>query len=199
MRGLYRKDYWFFLAGTANAAMVNKADKLKFRSMSGIKEVPLKKAVIIISKANIEDVYTGLIMAKGAVMEGIEVKLFFTFFGLDAIAKKRMDKLHTATVGNPGMRMPNGWRVPTLLGALPGVEACMSAKMKKRMSELDILPVDELLDMITAGGGEVYACRQSAAMFKLTMDDLNENVKAIIPVGDLYAMSVGEGTQIIFT
>ena len=31
------------------------------------------------------------------------------------------------------------------------------------------------------------------------MEDLNENVKAIITVGDLYAMSGGDGTQIIFT
>jgi len=36
-------------------------------------------------------------------------------------------------------------------------------------------------------------------MFKLTMDDLSEHVKDIITVGDLYAMSGGEGTQIIFT
>jgi peroxiredoxin family protein len=32
-------------------------------------------------------------MANGAVMEGIEAKLFFTFFGLDAIIKKRMKLL----------------------------------------------------------------------------------------------------------
>ncbi|HYQ59186.1 MAG TPA: DsrE/DsrF/DrsH-like family protein, partial [Draconibacterium sp.] len=83
--------------------------------MTEIKETPLKKVMIIVAKANIEDVYAGLIMANGAVMEGIEAKLFFTFFGLDAITKKQMNKLHTATVGNPGMRMPNGWAFPTLL------------------------------------------------------------------------------------
>jgi peroxiredoxin family protein len=167
--------------------------------MSEVKETPLKKVMIIIAKANIEDVYAGLIMANGAVMEGIEAKLFFTFFGLDAITKKYMNKLHTATVGNPGMRMPGGLPFPTWLGGIPGVEAGVSSMMKKQMDELDIPPVDEFLDMITAGGGEVYACKLAAEMFKLTMDDLNENVKAIITVGDLYAMSGGEGTQIIFT
>lgn len=60
--------------------------------------------------------------------------------------------------------------------------------MKKQMDELDIPPVDE-----------VYACKLAADMFKLTKDDLSEHVKAIITVGDLYAMSGGEGTQIIFT
>ena len=167
--------------------------------MSEAKETPLKKVLIIVAKANIEDVYAGLIMANGAVMEGIEAKLFFTFFGLDAITKKYMNKLHTATVGNPGMRMPNGWQFPTLLAGLPGVESGVSAMMRKQMDEMDIPPVDEFLDMITAGGGEIYACKLAAEMFKLEMEDLNENVKAIITVGDLYAMSGGEGTQIIFT
>jgi peroxiredoxin family protein len=49
---------------------------------------PVKKVAIIIAKGSLEDVYAGLIMANGAVMEGIECKLFFTFFGLDAITKK---------------------------------------------------------------------------------------------------------------
>ena len=167
--------------------------------MTEAKETPLKKVMIIVAKANIEDVYAGLIMANGAVMEGIEAKMFFTFFGLDAITKKYMNKLHTATVGNPGMRMPGGLQFPTWLGGIPGVEAGVSSMMKKQMDDLDIPPVDEFLDMITAGGGEVYACKLAAEMFNLTMDDLSEHVKAIITVGDLYAMSGGEGTQIIFT
>ncbi|MEN8115936.1 MAG: DsrE/DsrF/DrsH-like family protein [Bacteroidota bacterium] len=167
--------------------------------MTEVNETPLKKVLIIVAKASIEDVYAGLIMANGAVMEGIEAKLFFTFFGLDAITKKRMNRLHTGTVGNPGMRMPGGLPFPTFLGVLPGVEAGVSAMMKKQMDELDVPPVDEFLDMITAGGGEIYACKMAADMFKLSMEDLSEHVKAIITVGDLYEMSGGEGTQIIFT
>lgn len=167
--------------------------------MTEVKETPLKKVMIICAKASIEDVYAALIMANGAVMEGIEAKLFFTFFGLDAITKKQMNKLHTGVVGNPGMRMPGGLPFPTLLGVIPGVEAGVSAMMKKQMDDLDVPPVDEFLDMITAGGGEVYACKMAADMFKLTMDDFSEHVKAIITVGDLYAMSGGEGSQIIFT
>ena len=167
--------------------------------MSETKETPLKKVLIIVAKANIEDVYAGLVMANGAVMEGIEAKLFFTFFGLDAITKKQMNKLHTGVVGNPGMRMPGGLPFPTLLCVIPGVEAGVSAMMKSQMEALDVPPVDEFLDMITAGGGEVYACKLAADMFKLEKEDLSEHVKDIITVGDLYAMSGGEGTQIIFT
>ena len=162
-------------------------------------EQPLKKVLIICAKGTIEDVYASLVLANGAVMEGIEAKLFFTFFGLDAITKKRMKRLHTATVGNPAMRMPGGLPFPTIMGILPGVEAGVSAMMKAQMEKLDIPPVDEFLDMITAGGGEIYACKLAADMFKLKKEDLSDHVKDIITVGDFYGLAGGDGTQIIFT
>lgn len=163
------------------------------------KEMPLKKVCIICAKGAIEDVYATLVMGNGAVMEGIEAKLFFTFFGLDAITKKQMNKLHTATVGNPAMRMPGGLPFPSILGMLPGVEAGVSAMMKSQMDKLDLPPVDEFLDMITAGGGEIYACKLAVDMFKLKKEDLSEHVKDIITIGEFYGLAGGEGTQIIFT
>jgi peroxiredoxin family protein len=160
---------------------------------------PLKKVCMICAKGTIEDVYAALVMTNGAVMEGIEAKLFFTFFGLDAITKKRMNNLKTGTVGNPAMRMPGGLPFPTLLGALPGVEAGVSAMMRSQMEKLDIPPVDEFLEMITAGGGEIYACRLAMDMFKLEKKDLSDEVSDVLTIGDFYAMAGGENTQIIFT
>jgi peroxiredoxin family protein len=159
----------------------------------------LKKVLLICSKGTIEDVYAALVMGNGAVMEGIETKLFFTFFGLDAIKKKTMNHLHTSTVGNPSMRMPGNLPFPTWLGGLPGIEAGVSAMMRKEMEKLDIPNVDEFLELIVAGGGELYACKLAADMFKLTKEDFHDDVKAIITVGDLYEMCDGPGTQIIFT
>ncbi len=167
--------------------------------MNQKEEKPLKKVCIICAKGSIEDVYATLVMANGAVMEGIEAKVFFTFFGLDAITKKQMKKLHTGVVGNPAMRMPGGIPFPTLLGIIPGVETGVSVMMKKQMENLDIPPVDEFLDMITAGGGEIYACKLATDMFKLKKEDLSEHVIDIITIGDFYAMAGGENTQIIFT
>ena len=103
--------------------------------MENNEKVTLKKVMIICSKGSIEDVYATLVMANGAVMEGIEAKVFFTFFGLDAITKKQMKRLKTATVGNPAMRMPGGLPFPTLLGAVPFVEAGVSWMMKKEMDK----------------------------------------------------------------
>jgi len=159
----------------------------------------LQKVCIICAKGSLEDVYASLVMANGAVMEGIECKVFFTFFGLDAITKKQTKKLHTGTVGNPAMRMPGGLPFPTLLGAIPGVEAGVSAMMRSQMEALDIPKVDEFLEMITAGGGEIYACKLAMDMFKLTKDDLHKEVLDVLTIGQFYELADGDRTQIIFT
>lgn len=158
------------------------------------KEETVKKVIIICSKGTIEDVYAALIMANGALADGRDAKLFFTFFGLDAITKSKADHLHTATVGNPAF-MP---AMPTMLGGLPGFEAFASYMMKKQMDKLDIPNVTEFIEMIDAAGGEIFACKLAADMFKLEKEDLVDEVKGIITVADMYALADGEGAHFIF-
>jgi len=157
----------------------------------------IKKVSVICAKGSLEDVYAALVMTNGARMEGIEANLFFTFFGLDAITKKKMNKLHTATVGNPAMAMPGGLPFPTLLGILPGVEAGVSAMMRKGMDDLDIPPVEEFLDMINAAGGKIYGCKLAVDMFKLKREDMYDDMDSIITIGEFYEKAAGG--QIIFT
>ncbi len=101
----------------------------------------IKKMMIILSKATLENVYAGFVLANGARMEGIEAEMFFTFFGLEAIHKEKLEHLHIATVGNPAMHMP------TLLGGLPGMEALATHMMKKEMERIDMPDVHEFLDI----------------------------------------------------
>ena len=155
---------------------------------------PLKKILVICSKGKLEDVYAALIMTNGALMEGMEAKMFFTFFGLEAITKKSADKLRTATVGNPAF-MPG---IPTIVAGLPGFEALASYMMKKEMDKLDIPRVTEFIQMIDAAGGEVYACKLAADMFHLKKEDLLPEVKNIITVGQMYELAEGDGSQIIY-
>ena len=52
----------------------------------------VKKMLFILSKAHIDSAYAAMVMANGARMEGIESEIFFTFFGLDAITKKKLNQ-----------------------------------------------------------------------------------------------------------
>jgi peroxiredoxin family protein len=161
-------------------------------------EFPLKKVCIICSKGSLETVYPALVLANGALLEGIEVKLFFTFFGLDAINKKFNKKIHTPVVGNPALRLPGNIPFPTLLGILPGMENLTTAMMKNTMNKLDIPTVPEFIEYINAGGGEIYACKLAMDMFGVKREDLVDEVKDVLTVGEFYAKCGGQGTQIIF-
>lgn len=152
---------------------------------------PIEKVSIIVSRGSLEGVYPGLILANGARMEGIEATLFFTFFGLDAIISKRMDAIKVATVGNPGMH------IPTLVGAIPGMSAFATSRMKAEMEKLDIPPVREFIEMIHDAGASLFACKASVDMFHLTKSDFCSQVDDIISVGQFYEKSAG--AQVIFT
>ena len=130
------------------------------------KKYPVKKVLFICSKATLESVYACFIMANGARMEGIESEIFFTFFGLEAIQKKKMDELHVATVGNPGMH------IPTMIGGLPGMEAFATKMMKSKMEKLDIPPVSEFIEIMAASGVKMWACKLAIEMFELKEEDL---------------------------
>ena len=151
----------------------------------------IEKVAIIISKGSLEGVYPGLIMANGARMEGIEADVFFTFFGLDAIRKDRVDKVKVATVGNPGLHMP------TLIGALPGMSALATRMMKREMEKLDIPPVAEFVELLADSGANLYACKASVDMFHLTLEDFVPEVKGVLTVGEFYELAAG--AQIVFT
>jgi peroxiredoxin family protein len=155
------------------------------------KPKPIEKVSIVISKGSLEGIYPGLIMANGARMEGMEANVFFTFFGLDAITKKRQAHIKVATVGNPGMH------IPTLIGAIPGMSWMATKMMSRKMEKLDIPPIREFVEMIGDTGAGLYACKASVDMFGFAKDDFVDQIEGIITVGEFYEMA--GGGQIIFT
>jgi peroxiredoxin family protein len=149
------------------------------------------KISLIISKGSMEGIYPGLIMANGARAEGIEVNLFFTFFGLDAVHRARHDHIKLATVGNPGLHLP------TMVGGLPGVSSVMTHYLNHKMEQLDIPSIPEFVELIADTGAGLYACKASVDLFGLEKNDLIPQVQDIITVGEFYEMAAGG--EMLFT
>lgn len=152
----------------------------------------IKKMMIILSKATLENVYAAFILANGARSEGIEAELFFTFFGLEAIHNKKLEHLHVATVGNPAMH------IPTLLGGLPGMEAIATSMMKHEMEKIDMPDVHEFLEILSASGVKLWACKLAMEMFHYQKEDLYEHVDGVLTVGGFYNRGNGVGTHMLF-
>ncbi len=151
----------------------------------------IEKVSIIVSKGSLEGVYPALIMANGARAEGIEANLFFTFFGLDVVHRSRNEHIKVATVGNPGLHLA------TAVGGVPGMSTVMTHYLERKMEKLDIPSIPEFVEMIADTGAGIYACKASTDLFELGREDLIDQVKDIITVGEFYEMAAGG--QIIFT
>ncbi len=109
---------------------------------------------------------------------------------MDIISEKRLDHLHVSTVGNPSLPLP------TMLGGLPGMEALTSKFMRKRMEELDIPPVREMLEILHDAGAKLFACRMAMDMFGIEREDLVPQVDGVLSVMDFFDEAAG--SQIIF-
>ena len=149
-----------------------------------------RKLVIICSKGSLDMAYPGLVLANAALGEGIEVHMFFTFWGFDIINPKTMDHLHFTPVGNPATHMPQ------MLMGLPGMTSFATHMMKRQIEGLDLPKVPEFLELITDAGGHLWACRMSADMMHLGEDDLYDRVEGIISAADF--MEISEGAQTLF-
>ena len=149
-----------------------------------------RKICFICSKGTLDMAYPALIMANGALGEGVETHIFFTFWGLDMITKKTMNDLKFTILGNPATHMPQG------LGGLPGMTAMSTKMMKKQIAEQDVPEVPEFLQLLVDSGAQLWACKMSVDMMGLTEDDLFDEVEAVINVSDFIELS--DGAQIIF-
>ena len=149
-----------------------------------------RKVAIICSKGSLDMAYPGLILANAARMMGIDAVIFFTFWGLDIIREKTVDRLQPGIVGNPAMHMP------TMVAGLPGMGAMAAGMMRKKIDGIDVPTVRELLETLDDAGAEMYACHMAMEMMGFTRDDLVPQVRDVITAMDFFAKS--EGAQIIF-
>lgn len=155
----------------------------------------------ICSKGNLDMAYPALVMGWAALGNGIDVTIFFTFWGLDMINKARVDHLEIPAIANTSMKMnlmgvPGYIGIPQVFGVVPGMTAFASSLMKKKMEELGVPPVREYIQMLVDGGAKLYACKMSVDMMGLKMDDFVEGVDSIVTAGDF--MDMTEGAQVVF-
>ena len=83
-----------------------------------------RKIAFICSKGTLDMAYPALVMGWAALGNGIDVTIFFTFWGMDMINKARIDHLELAPVANTSMKMSmmgvntGNMGIPNALGGL---------------------------------------------------------------------------------
>lgn len=149
----------------------------------------MKRLAIICSKGHLDMAYPGLVLALAARNNGIEVTLFYTFWGMDVITAKKVDNLKISPLCTT---MP----MPKMVGILPGVGGAVTAMMKRKMESLDIPKVRDLIELVHDMGAEIYGCKMSVEMMGIAREDLLPQVKDVVGANEFFYLS--KGAQIIF-
>jgi peroxiredoxin family protein len=131
-----------------------------------------KKMAIIAGHGTLDAAYPPLILASTAVALDMEVAIFFTFYGLDIVNKKKLEKLKVAPLGNPAMPVP----VPNFIGGLPGMTFMATKMMKSWMNDAGVATVPELLDICIEMDVKMIACQMTMDVMGVEREDLIDDV-----------------------
>ena len=157
-----------------------------------------RKIAFICSKGNLDMAYPALIMANGALNEGVEVDIFFTFWGMDMINTGTWNDLQFSMLGNTAMHMQGSTKhLPQGLGGLPGMTSYATQMLKKQIADLDVPEIPEFIEMLHEMGARFWACQLSVDMMGLTKEDMFDGVEDIINVSEFIELSEGAQTYFI--
>lgn len=140
-----------------------------------------KRMAIIASKGTLDMAYPPLILATTAAAMDIECSMFFTFYGLDIINKKKNKNLKVPSLANPAMPVP----VPNIIGALPGMTAMATKMMKGWMKKANVPSITDLLDIAIETGVKLIACQMTIDVMGIKKADLIEGIEVCGAAGFL--------------
>ena len=139
------------------------------------KDSNTKSMSMIVTKGSLDWAYPPFILATTAAAMGLEVTMFFTFYGL-TLLKKKLD-LKVSTLGNPAMEMPIlGMHVamPNLVSAIPGVDAAATAMMKNLIKKKGVASIEELRSAAVESDVKMIACQMTMDLFEYKREDMIE-------------------------
>jgi len=141
-----------------------------------------KRLALVASKGSLDMAYPPFILATTAASMGWDTAIFFTFYGLDIIHKKKLGSLKVAPVGNPAMPAPFQSipiQVPNIVGVIPGATALATAFMKRWMGRANLPSIPEFLEMAQELGVNLYACAMTMGIMGVEEEDLIDGVKLL--------------------
>ena len=137
-----------------------------------------KSMSIIVTKGSLDWAYPPFILATTAAAMGVDVTMFFTFYGLPLLLKK-LD-LEVTPLGNAAMKMPvmgMHMAMPNLVGMLPGVNAAATVMMKNLIKKKGVASIEELRDLAVEADVKLIACQMTMDLFEYDRKDMIDGVK----------------------
>ena len=134
-----------------------------------------KSMSLIVTKGTLDWAYPPFILATTAASMGLEVSMFFTFYGLPLLLKD-LD-LELSSLGNPAMKMPmmgGHMGMPNAISMLPGVDRAASKMMKNLMDKKGVASIHDLRELAVEADVHMIACQMTMDLFEYSLDDMIE-------------------------
>jgi peroxiredoxin family protein len=133
---------------------------------------------LIVTKGSLDWAYPPFILATTAASMGLDVSMFFTFYGL-SLLQKEMD-LEVTSLGNPAMKMPMAGMhigMPNLIAAMPGVGAMATGMMKNMIKKKGVATIEELRAEAIEGDVRLIGCQMTLDLFEIKRETLLDNIE----------------------
>ena len=138
-------------------------------------ETNAKSMSLIVTKGTLDWAYPPFILATTAAAMGLDVTMFFTFYGLGLLKKDLNLKINP--LGNAAMEMPMGgghMAMPNIMAAMPGATALTSAMMKNMMKKKGVASIEELRELALEADVNMIACQMTMDLFEYKLEDMIE-------------------------
>ncbi|MBM4237232.1 MAG: pyridine nucleotide-disulfide oxidoreductase [Euryarchaeota archaeon] len=119
-----------------------------------------KKISLVVSEGSFDKAMMSMMLANTAASMGMEVHVFFTFFGLNLLKKGQDPKL-------------------------PGMYRLFTGVFKKRMANVGIGDFSSQLKMALDLGVNVYGCSTTMDLMRITKEQMVDGVKVLGAAGFL--------------
>jgi len=156
-------------------ALEERLSQLESQMQQMREELPEDRVSIIVFSGDLDKVLPAFIIATGAAAMGMQVSLFFTFWGLNALKKRRdlsgkgfLEKLFAlmTPVGTEGL----GVSKMNFFGI--GAKLLRTLMKRKQVASLE-----ELAQMAREMGVKIIACQMSMDVLGITKDELWDGIE----------------------
>jgi len=114
-----------------------------------------KKTAIIVHSGDMDKVYSALILGNGALSMGMEASLFFTFWGLQRLKKKGLEKGPLSKMNMLGL---GKWMI------------------KRKMKQAKVASLEKLMQDFKELGGKILACDMTMDIMGVKREDLRNDL-----------------------
>jgi peroxiredoxin family protein len=114
-----------------------------------------ERTTIVVQSGDMDKLYSALIIANGSLAMGMEVSLYFTFWGLQRLTNRGLNKGPLSKMHMLGL---GKWMV------------------QRRMAKAKVAPLERLLSDFKELGGKIIACDMTMEIMGIRKEDLRQDL-----------------------